>query len=380
MGEKILPTNTQQHLQNREDGPSEAKMVVEKPTMPSVAQLAVKFQNQSPTSGKEIPAPKPARRKPPCSLPLHTQKAELGQNGELKPSPNSTHPVRVKVKSSPLIEKLQANLAFAPASLLPGASPKSPGLKSMISPFSSPPSTPISPQSHSSEPDETPVSFDQPPEGTHLQFYNKVRTRGSIKRRPPSRRFRKSQSEFGDDTDLGILPQENGGKEEDEDSAFTDQSKTTKPVSLPVDGIDHHEKQNQVASTESNTSELRSNKTERKEEEVGTEETMTLNKDNKEEKPDQQLSKELPCGNTKEDKENSLDLDIAQDVKIKSEKNPLRDKEDGSDSEQVNCDKEERQDQLSPGQETKKLLDTQDIGTPAEDIAEDTESAASSRV
>lgn len=71
---------------------------------------------------------------------------------------------------------LQANLAFAPAALLPGASPKSPGLKVMVSPFSTPPSTPSSPgtQLQPSETSETPVSFDKPPESTQLQFYNKV--------------------------------------------------------------------------------------------------------------------------------------------------------------------------------------------------------------
>lgn len=71
---------------------------------------------------------------------------------------------------------LQATLAFAPAVLLPGASPKSPGLKALVSPFSTPPSTPSSPgvQSQPSEASEMPVSFDQPPEGTRLQFYNKV--------------------------------------------------------------------------------------------------------------------------------------------------------------------------------------------------------------
>lgn len=68
---------------------------------------------------------------------------------------------------------LQANLAFAPAALLPGVSPKSPGLKVLVSPFSTPPSTPTSPGTQS-QPSETPVSFDQPPESTQLQFYNKV--------------------------------------------------------------------------------------------------------------------------------------------------------------------------------------------------------------
>lgn len=70
----------------------------------------------------------------------------------------------------------QANLAFDPAALLPGASPKSPGLKAVVSPFQSPPSTPSSPgvRSQAGEPEEAPVSFDQPPEGSHLPCYNKV--------------------------------------------------------------------------------------------------------------------------------------------------------------------------------------------------------------
>lgn len=70
----------------------------------------------------------------------------------------------------------QANLVFDPTALLPGASPKSPGLKAMVSPFHSPPSTPSSPgvRSRASESEEVPVSFDQPPEGSHLPCYNKV--------------------------------------------------------------------------------------------------------------------------------------------------------------------------------------------------------------
>ncbi|XP_064008269.1 capZ-interacting protein [Pogoniulus pusillus] len=139
-----------------------------------------------------------------------------------KRSPNACPFPKVKVKSSPMIEKLQANLAFAPAALLPGASPKSPGLKALVSPFSTPPSTPSSPgtQPQPSEATETPVSFDQPPEGSQLQFYNKVRTRGSIKRRPPSRRFRRSLSEYGDGEDLGVSISPENGAKEDGDEVF----------------------------------------------------------------------------------------------------------------------------------------------------------------
>ncbi|XP_055964575.1 capZ-interacting protein [Sorex fumeus] len=182
---------------------------------PSVAQLAGRFREQAAVSAKETPASKPTRRRPPCSLPLLPPRLELGQNGEEKSPPSVNHGPKVKVKSSPLIEKLQASLAFDPTALLPGASPKSPGVQAALSPFQSPPSTPGSPG-------EVPVSFDQPPpEGSHLPCFNKVRTKGSIKRRPPSRRFRRSQSDFGDLANFRAPEpaQENGSKEENGDAA-----------------------------------------------------------------------------------------------------------------------------------------------------------------
>ncbi|CAM9643412.1 unnamed protein product [Bubo scandiacus] len=210
--------------------PAETDSEVDKSASPSVAQLAGKFKEKAANvPGKEVPPHKPTRRKPPCSLPLYSHKTETSDNDEQKRSPNACPIPKVKVKSSPMIEKLQANLAFAPAALLPGASPKSPGVKGLVSPFSTPPSTPSSPgiQSQPSEANETPVSFDQPPEGTQLQFYNKVRTRGSIKRRPPSRRFRRSLSEYGDGEDLGVnvSSPENGAKE-DGDEVFGPKGKT----------------------------------------------------------------------------------------------------------------------------------------------------------
>ncbi|NXI58902.1 CPZIP protein, partial [Chloroceryle aenea] len=206
--------------QNR---PAETNSEVDKSASPSVAQLAGKFKEQAASiTGKEVPPHKPTRRKPPCSLPLYSHKTETSDNDEQKSSPNACPIPKVKVKSSPMIEKLQANLAFAPAALLPGASPKSPGLKALVSPFGTPPSTPSSPgiQSQPSEVNEMPVSFDQPPEGTQLQFYNKVRTRGSIKRRPPSRRFRRSLSEYGDEEDLGVTISPENGAKEDGDEVF----------------------------------------------------------------------------------------------------------------------------------------------------------------
>ncbi|XP_006018955.1 capZ-interacting protein [Alligator sinensis] len=252
-------------MQNMENQPAVTSAEVEKSASPSVAQLAGRFKEQAAAiSGKEVPPSRPTRRKPPCSLPLHIHKVEAGQNNEQKPSPNAGPLPKVKVKSSPLIEKLQANLAFAPAALLPGASPKSPGLKVMPSPFSTPPSTPSSPgiQSRSSESDEAPVSFDQPPEGTHLQTYNKVRTRGSIKRRPPSRRFRKSLSDYGDGEELGatVSSQENGAKEENGDEVFAPKGKTDEPET------ESKAMQKQIGSDEKSPSRRRSFRTESKDE------------------------------------------------------------------------------------------------------------------
>ncbi|XP_040132810.1 capZ-interacting protein isoform X4 [Ictidomys tridecemlineatus] len=178
-----------------EERPAKTNANVDSSAPPSVAQLAGRFREQAAAATEKSP-------------------------------PSAGHPPKVKVKSSPLIEKLQANLTFDPAALLPGASPKSPGLKVMVSPFHSPPSTPSSPgvRPRPSETEEVPVSFDQPPEGSHLPCYNKVRTRGSIKRRPPSRRFRRSQSDCGE---LGEFraSQENGTREENGDEVFTARSR-----------------------------------------------------------------------------------------------------------------------------------------------------------
>ncbi|XP_060090464.1 capZ-interacting protein isoform X2 [Heteronotia binoei] len=322
---------------------------------------------------REIPAPKPTRRKPPCSLPLHAHKTEPGQNGDLKPSPNTSHPPKVKVKSSPMIEKLQANLAFAPASLLPGASPKSPGLKVMVSPFNSPHTTPSCPQiqPHANESKETPASFDQPPEGTHLQFYNKVRTRGSMKRRPPSRRFRKSQSECDDqDFQVTVSPQENGAKEEeDENGLFMDKSKTVKSLSPTVDGIDHNMKQNRSTSDEKTLSCQRSGRTANKERDMGTEKG-TLDKDSEEEKPHQNLAEENPCENIEEDKERNPGSSTAE--------NTLLNREDGNASDQENRDKGKRKDNFFNSENTQQGSDTKDTGTPQS--AGNMETAASTSV
>lgn len=147
--------------------PAQTNAIVDDSAPPSVAQLAGRFREQAAVA-KETPASKPTRRKPPCSLSLFPPKVELGQNGEEKSLPSANHPPKVKVKSSPLIEKLQ------------------------------------------------------------------VRTRGSIKRRPPSRRFRRSQSDCGELGEFGAVEpsQENGAKEESGDEVFPAKSKA--PGSPPL--------------------------------------------------------------------------------------------------------------------------------------------------
>ncbi|XP_036419174.1 capZ-interacting protein isoform X1 [Colossoma macropomum] len=163
------------------------------PVKPSVAELAGKFKGHA----HPMPVTEERKhvRKPPCSLQLHNQTD--GESKQGKPAVVPPPPHKGKLKSSPLIEKLQANLALTPTTLLP--SPKSPETKLQPAPF-----CPISPCGSLSptlrspqQPgeDEVPVSFEQPAEGTPLPNINKSRVRLSFKRRPPTRQHRKSAGE-----------------------------------------------------------------------------------------------------------------------------------------------------------------------------------------
>ncbi|XP_058884634.1 capZ-interacting protein-like isoform X2 [Acipenser ruthenus] len=199
---------------------STAKATEDKPVKKSVAELAGKFKGQAIPSpaGKDVNN-RVNRRRPPSSLALHDTKKESGQSEEEKGATNaSSLSLKVKTKNSPLIEKLQANLALSPNALLP--SPKSPGLKLHPSsfPFASPSSTPSSPgvRSHSSE--EASASFDKPAEGTVLHNINKGRARLSIKRRPPSRKLRKSSSE--EPTGKTPSPSQEQPRQNGEDDVF----------------------------------------------------------------------------------------------------------------------------------------------------------------
>ncbi|XP_030008307.1 capZ-interacting protein isoform X2 [Sphaeramia orbicularis] len=205
------------------------------PSKPSVAELAGRFK------GHILPMPTPNnefRRRPPCSLKLQNQKDD---NEESEKAIVPPHPLKVKVKNSPIIEKLQANLALSPTALLP--SPKSPEVKlqpaaplspttpcSPCSPLS--PLSPLSPRSpvlkpsHPSSEDEDPVSFDSPPEGTTLPSINKTRARLSFKRRPPTRQHRRSAGEEGGALGSALSPCELDSPKEngdgDGDQVFDD--------------------------------------------------------------------------------------------------------------------------------------------------------------
>lgn len=191
-------------------------MEKDSPSKPSVAELAGRLKGHilpMPTSNDEPLFP----RRPPCSLKLQNQKDDNDESHRTTVTPN---PFKIKMKNSPIIEKLQcnkdirhyttqasgsslplqANLALSPTALLP--SPKSPEVK--LQPASLSPTTPCSPlsplsprsptlrPSHQSSEEEDPVSFSNPPEGSTLPSFNKTRARLSFKRRPPTRQHRRS--------------------------------------------------------------------------------------------------------------------------------------------------------------------------------------------
>ncbi|XP_030010843.1 duboraya isoform X1 [Sphaeramia orbicularis] len=178
----------------------------EAPSRRSVAELAGKFKGPaSPHNTAANQTDKPVRRRPPRTLQIpKTQTDEQETPGATSPSPAKAK------RNSALIEKLQANLVLSPAALAP--SPKSPGFRLFPPAFtpnspSSAPVTSVTTQSASDTPtspiaaspltEEGPTSFEDPPtaaEGSILTSINKNRARHSIRRRPPSRRHRKSSS------------------------------------------------------------------------------------------------------------------------------------------------------------------------------------------
>lgn len=159
----------------------------------SVAELAGKFSCQIPhTTDAEVN--KPVRRRPPRTLQLSAANNASQGPDEKEAGPASPR----KNRNSALIEKLQANLALSPTG--PPTFPKSPGaMKLPVAPF--PYGSPGSPSSPpviiTPKQEETPTSFEEPAEGGPLKSIIKGRARLSMKRRPPSRKHRKSSAEEG---------------------------------------------------------------------------------------------------------------------------------------------------------------------------------------
>ncbi|XP_043078026.1 LOW QUALITY PROTEIN: duboraya [Puntigrus tetrazona] len=153
----------------------------------SVAELAGKFS--CPISHMtEAEVNKPVRRRPPRSLPLPSGN-DAGQGQDEKGAETAS---TRKNRNSALIEKLQASLTLSPTG--PPPFPKSPGAVKLPVPGS--PSSPSSPPAAvTPKQEESPASFESPAEGTVLKSINKGRARHSIKRRPPSRRHRKSSTD-----------------------------------------------------------------------------------------------------------------------------------------------------------------------------------------
>ncbi|XP_031730004.1 duboraya isoform X2 [Anarrhichthys ocellatus] len=212
-------------------------MEEEAPSRRSVAELAGRFKGSSrPHDAAGNETEKPVRRRPPRSLQLPKT---TGDDQEQPPGVTSPLPAKAK-RNSALIEKLQANLALSPMTLLP--SPKSPGFKllppAFIPPspssapvfgfFSSTPPPPASPLNTTSPwtEEEGPASFEAPPtveEGSILSNTSiKGRARHSIRRRPPSRRHRTSSS--GDEVGVAIEGEE---ATEAEDKSTTTTTTTT---------------------------------------------------------------------------------------------------------------------------------------------------------
>ncbi|XP_037534231.1 capZ-interacting protein [Nematolebias whitei] len=187
------------------------------PSKPSVAELAGRLKGHILPSSKDE-----FRKRPPCSLKLHNP-AQENEESDKSVSPGT---VKTKMKNSAMIEKLQANLALSPTSLLPSS--KGPDVK--LQPTQLSPTLPQSPLSpslrppHLSSEEENPISFDSPPEGTPLQSFNKNRPRLSVKRRLPTRQHRRSAGEeegaAGSEPSPSELdvPKENG----DEDQVLID--------------------------------------------------------------------------------------------------------------------------------------------------------------
>ncbi|XP_051537760.1 capZ-interacting protein-like isoform X2 [Myxocyprinus asiaticus] len=228
---------------------------------------------------------KPVRMRPPRSLQLPANN-DAGQCQDEKGAATTSSR---KNRNSALIEKLQASLTMSPVA--PPTIPKSLGVvKLPVLPFS-----PVSPSSPSSSPavlmpkeEEAPASFEDPAEGNVLKSINKGRARLSIKRRPPSRRHRKSSTdEGGEEVDkTASVTFENTTPNAHEGDVFEKQKSSNR-----ADTASLSSKEQSVPKTKSTDTEKASPKEEEPDEKV---ETVTSEKkgEEKEEKTEQEQKEE----------------------------------------------------------------------------------------
>ncbi|XP_051793325.1 duboraya isoform X3 [Acanthochromis polyacanthus] len=276
-------------------------MEEEAPSHLSVAELAGRFKGSAPPQNAAgNGAEKPVRRRPPRTLQLPKPD---GDNQE--PPSGVTSPLPAKAKrNSALIEKLQANLVLSPSA----HSPKSPGFRLLPPSFTpaSPGSAPITtvPVSSSATPtspvtvapvtkEEGPASFEAPPtasEGSILSSINKGRPRHSIRRRPPSRRHRKSSC--GDDVGVAGDDATETQPSEAEDKATGGQEGPTDVLTPPEEHQTHGEDEPKSSSEVKEEEDETKSSSQVKEEEDETKSSSEVKEEEDETKSSSQVKEE----------------------------------------------------------------------------------------
>nr|XP_006013075.1 PREDICTED: capZ-interacting protein-like [Latimeria chalumnae] len=144
----------------------------------------------------------------------------------------------------------------------------------------------------------------------------KLRLRGSLKRRPPSRKFRKSQTEAtldGNSTKPDQEPQENGAAEENDEVFGSQGNKMETPLLLdqnsaeqPLHKVDQEQKHSEQQQEENMTTQSPSSmEKDVKEKELVIKEEMAPPTGNEEEKP---LSPDCHCHDRKADSTSSEEM------------------------------------------------------------------------
>uniref|UniRef100_A0AAQ6AB16 FAM21/CAPZIP domain-containing protein n=1 Tax=Amphiprion ocellaris TaxID=80972 RepID=A0AAQ6AB16_AMPOC len=363
-------THTRQNCRRTTD-----RMEEEAPSQRSVAELAGRFKGSAPPQNAAgNGAEKPVRRRPPRTLQLPKP-----QGDDQEPPPGVTSPLPAKAKrNSALIEKLQANLALSPSAL----SPKSPGFRLLppsftpASPGSAPDTTvPSSSLATPTSPvtvapvteEEGPASFEAPPtaaEGSILSSINKGRPRHSIRRRPPSRRHRKSSC--GDDVVVAGDDATETQRSEAEDKPTGQGQEVPTDVSTPPEEHQTHEEDETKSSSEVKEEEDETkSSSEVKEEEDETKSSSEVKEEEDETKSSSEVKEEV-------DKMKSSSEVKEEEDKMKSSSEVKEEEDKMKSSSEV----KEEEDGPTGGDQEKQ--DSTEAETKTDDRKEDSEEATSS--